>query len=70
MHKKHKTATKQKHEKHKKRKKHKTETSEYGAFFLVDVFKHMKMLPFFILFAYIPFVLFVHVKSFRKKKEA
>ena len=38
MHKKHKTATKQKHKKTKKHKKHKTQTSEYGTFFLLDVF--------------------------------
>ena len=31
-------------------------------------FKRIKMLPFLLLFAYMRFVLFVRVKSFRKKK--
>ena len=71
-HKKHKDATKQKHKKHKKNKKykeHKTQISEEATFFALDVFKRIKMLPFLFLFAYMRFVLFVRVKSFRKKKK-
>ena len=63
-HKKHKDASKQKHKKHKKCK---TQISVQSSFFPLDVFKRINTLPFFFLFAYMRFVAFLRVKSFRKK---
>ena len=50
-------------------KKHKTQIGKETIFFLLDVFQGIKMLSFLLLFAYMRFVLFVRVKSFRKQKK-